>query len=226
MGDRQNTTDSFFLAMEILNQGMQNEHVRPEIYCQIVKQLTRNPSQDSLERGWQLLSLCLDTFPAGYDLERYLEHWIRSSDHEWSERLLTMLYKTSVLGCRDTHPYLEEMESMMKAISTRIFCGDESQTHGGFAEVSSASIAGLTACEMPDMLRTAEMIEFGEDEDALKQCLWEELTDPDTGNIICLSFIVYFSNIFPHSIIITSIPMYLNGRNLKNSTNRLNHQNK
>ena len=50
--------------------------VRDEIYCQIIKQLTSNPHPESVAKGWQLLCMCVATFPPSFDFEMYLMHFI------------------------------------------------------------------------------------------------------------------------------------------------------
>jgi len=43
-----------------------------QIFCQIAKQTTKNPSTASCEQGWQLMLICLATFPPGPLLRDHL----------------------------------------------------------------------------------------------------------------------------------------------------------
>eukprot|EP01052_Picozoa_sp_SAG31_P022240 SAG31_NODE_1759_length_7328_cov_3.146770_4_plen_445_part_00 len=63
------------LASELLQEGIDTEEMRDEIYLQIMKQCTRNETP-SLLRGWQLLMFCLRTFPPSIDLAPYTEVYL------------------------------------------------------------------------------------------------------------------------------------------------------
>lgn len=47
------------------------------VFSQIIKQLTRNPNPSSVAKGWQLLCVCLETFPPRSEFENYLEMFLR-----------------------------------------------------------------------------------------------------------------------------------------------------
>jgi len=60
------------LATEIIQLGLQEELLRDEIYCQLIKQTSLNPSPDSKELGFKLMYLCLSTFPPTKAFKPYL----------------------------------------------------------------------------------------------------------------------------------------------------------
>ncbi|KAH8828142.1 hypothetical protein DL96DRAFT_1463603 [Flagelloscypha sp. PMI_526] len=61
----------------ILSEGISHGELRDEIYCQIMKQLTGNPSQESVFKGWQLLCVTLSTFPPSKNFETYLRSFMQ-----------------------------------------------------------------------------------------------------------------------------------------------------
>ncbi|CAE6452501.1 unnamed protein product [Rhizoctonia solani] len=60
----------------LLAEGIEHGELRDEIYCQVVKQLTDNPSPESAFRGWQLLCVLLVTFPPSKNFEGYLRSFM------------------------------------------------------------------------------------------------------------------------------------------------------
>jgi len=66
MGDK---TMSFpaTLAQDILQKGLEVPELVDEIYMQIMKQLSNNPKPESIARGWQLMCMCVGTFPPSRD---------------------------------------------------------------------------------------------------------------------------------------------------------------
>jgi len=50
------------LAYEVVNTGVNEELLRDEIFCQLIKQTSKNPSIDSCLLGWKLMYLCVSTF--------------------------------------------------------------------------------------------------------------------------------------------------------------------
>jgi len=53
-----------------------DKDMRDEVFSQIIKQLTGNTRAESVAKGWQLMCMCVGTFPPSFDMEYYLLHYI------------------------------------------------------------------------------------------------------------------------------------------------------
>ncbi len=64
------------LAQDILHKGLEMPDLVDEIFIQVCKQLTHNPRPESQIRGWQLMCMCVGTFPPSKDFENHLINFI------------------------------------------------------------------------------------------------------------------------------------------------------
>lgn len=76
MGDRQ-LSYPVMLLQDIVKKAITYPALRDEVYCQIIKQLTENPSEESRRKGWQLMLVCLMCFAPSVKLENYLGIWLK-----------------------------------------------------------------------------------------------------------------------------------------------------
>ncbi|XP_034411330.1 unconventional myosin-VIIa-like [Cyclopterus lumpus] len=66
------------LTDQIFGPATQHEALQDEIYCQIMRQMTNNSSRLSMERGWQLMWLCLGLFSPSQNLMRHTQRFLES----------------------------------------------------------------------------------------------------------------------------------------------------
>ncbi|NWU97400.1 MYO7A protein, partial [Upupa epops] len=107
-------TDQIFVA------AIQEEVLRDEIYCQIMKQLTENRNRYSVAKGWQLLWLCTGLFPPSKPLLKHAQKFIETRRREalapeCSRRIQTVMRN----GCRKWAPHPVEVEAIVRS-TTRI----------------------------------------------------------------------------------------------------------
>ncbi|XP_076806151.1 rho GTPase-activating protein 39-like isoform X2 [Clavelina lepadiformis] len=75
MGDKKvKKTD--LLAHDVITRGWQNAGLRDEIYIQLCRQTTANPRPESMEKGLELIAMCLAFFPPTIKFHSYLEGYI------------------------------------------------------------------------------------------------------------------------------------------------------
>ncbi|KAH0623879.1 hypothetical protein JD844_007064 [Phrynosoma platyrhinos] len=105
-------TDQIFVA------AIQEEVLRDEIYCQIMKQLTENNNRYSLNNGWQLLWLCTGLFPPSKPL---LSHAQKFMETRQKERLASdcrrRIQRVMRSGCRKWAPHNVEVEAIQRNIT-------------------------------------------------------------------------------------------------------------
>lgn len=76
MGDRRSKIDPLSVALEVVIRGWSHQGLRDELYIQLCRQTTENFRYDSLERGWELMAICLAFFPPSPRFHAYLEGYI------------------------------------------------------------------------------------------------------------------------------------------------------
>jgi len=145
MGDR-SLSYPVMLAQDLLNQALETPEIRDEIYCQIIKQLTENPSPQSISKGWQLMEFCLQTFPPGDDFGNYLEMYLRRTGK--SEKYIHMLHDTQYGAKKKTAPLVDNLQ---KQTEYQPLINTEAQTDINPDDVIVTDVADLKAALPPSI---------------------------------------------------------------------------
>jgi hypothetical protein len=108
------------LAQDILQKGLETPEIVDEIYLQICKHLTANPRPESCQRGWQVMCMCVGTFPPSRDFEDYLLNFI--------------LQHTCVL---------DVCVRVLNRVDPGCFCSENSGAIGNYARYSLRRLEGI-----------------------------------------------------------------------------------
>ncbi|KAF8638003.1 hypothetical protein AX16_010635 [Volvariella volvacea WC 439] len=106
----------------LLSEGLSHGELRDEIYCQLMKQLTGNPSTESTFKGWQLMCVLLITFPPSKNFETYLQSFMQQRVGQQEGRVdvmakycLRRLGYITKKGPRGKPPTIAEIETASDA---------------------------------------------------------------------------------------------------------------
>ncbi|KAK3583268.1 hypothetical protein CHS0354_011155 [Potamilus streckersoni] len=130
MGDRKSKPGGqAAVALEISVKGWSIHSLRDEIFIQLCRQTTENKKGESLQKGWELLAICLNFFPPTQKFSSYLEGYIsRHLDpmmdtenvpiHHFAQQCQRKLDKMMKSGAKKgiRKPTLEEVEQAKKSI--------------------------------------------------------------------------------------------------------------
>ena len=96
----------------VIGSGIALPNLRDEIYCQIMKQITNNPSRSSHARGWILMSLCLGTFSPSERLIKTLKNFLRAGPQSYGPYCEEKLRRTILNGARQLPPSWLELQAV------------------------------------------------------------------------------------------------------------------
>ncbi|XP_071343259.1 unconventional myosin-VIIa isoform X2 [Trachinotus anak] len=109
------------LTDQIFSTATQNEALRDEIYCQIMKQMTSNNNRFSIEQGWQLLWLCCGLFPPSQSLLKHTQRFLESRRREpLASDCLQRLQSSLRMEPRKLPPHQVEVDAIQQN-SVQIF---------------------------------------------------------------------------------------------------------
>mgnify|MGYP002403097732 CR=1 FL=1 len=77
--------------------GVSEPLLRDEVYCQLIKQTTKNPNQRSLLLGLKLLWLCASCFPPSPELYPFLLSHLATFAHSQQHVLKSLINSNAVL---------------------------------------------------------------------------------------------------------------------------------
>jgi len=107
-------------AKFIVSKGISVKTLRDEIYVQICKQTTDNPTRESKKKGWEVMAYCVSFFPPSEELLPFLASYIlaemqqREGERDIATYCIRALRRTMQNGSKKVPPSTAEMDAIDK----------------------------------------------------------------------------------------------------------------
>ncbi|XP_058845922.1 unconventional myosin-XVB-like [Acipenser ruthenus] len=156
--------------VSILQLGKEKEDLRDEIYCQVIKQVTLNPQQESCVRGWRILTLIAGFFHCSNTLlpyvTRFLQDILRDQGNSFQETAHLCeenLRRSLIHGGRRHIPSKQEMEAILHGKSSKritIYLPGKVEHYGKISIFTVALELVSDLCAEMGVLQPQEIKEF------------------------------------------------------------------
>lgn len=106
-------------AYELLQFGLTDLDLRDEIYCQVIKQLTKNETYESKTKGNELLCLLIQTYLPSPELLPYIIAYLLNEHYPSNYISYIHITKYDYNGCVEQLPTLDELNNMIKIFNEK-----------------------------------------------------------------------------------------------------------
>ncbi|CAB4023868.1 unconventional myosin-VIIb, partial [Paramuricea clavata] len=144
----------------VVGLGINRPHLRDEIYCQLCKQVTNNPSKTSLLKGWVLISLCIGCFMPSTKVEQIVIEVMKCGPDDCASYCDQKMTRTKRNGTRKQPPNTLELQAAQQLVFPVVLVelNDGREVH---IEVDSSTTARELCIDAADEMGTDHNAGYG-----------------------------------------------------------------
>ena len=180
-----------YVAKELIESGLESESIATEIYFQLMKHLSRNPSPESTRLGWALFGLCLSYLKISREAEWYMIVFLLDHAAQAGRKYISTYHELKyreILGESGSvlSPSASEVDQVISSVDKRIKRSRFSMTQSVAARAKRSSMVTrntpLTRAQIKSKSRRDVPVGLGHaEEKEAESSEDEEEEDEDAG---------------------------------------------